>query len=148
MKKMFLKTNGRQGGPLMKIRKELTNEQGSATIEFLGMVPLILFIMMIFWQFLVAGYAVIISQSAVNEAAKTYATTSGDLNEANTAANEFINKAGGNLDFVKVEESYRNGNNFELTLHVNLDLIFIPDKYVGSLPKVSFKKSVSSRVMD
>jgi Flp pilus assembly protein TadG len=132
----------------MKIRKRLTNEQGSATVEFLAMMPLILLIMMIFWQFLVAGYAVIISQSALNEAAKTYAITSGDLGEANSMASEFINKAGGNLDFVRVEESYRNGNNFGLTLHVNLNLIFIPDKYVGKLPKVSFQKSVSGRVMD
>lgn len=133
---------------MMKLRKKLTNEQGSATIEFLAMVPLVLLIMMIFWQFLVAGYAVIISQSALNEAAKTYAITSGDLGEASSAASEFINKAGGNLDFVRVEESYRNGNNFGLTLHVNLNLIFIPDKYVGKLPKVSFQKSVSGRVMD
>ncbi|PWW17619.1 TadE-like protein [Cytobacillus oceanisediminis] len=132
----------------MKLRKKLTNEQGSATIEFLAMVPLVLLIMMIFWQFLVAGYAVIISQSALNEAAKTYAITSGDLGEASSAASEFINEAGGNLDFVRVEESYRNGNNFGLTLHVNLNLIFIPDKYVGKLPKVSFQKSVSGRVMD
>lgn len=132
----------------MKIRKKLANEEGSATIEFLAMVPLVLLIMMIFWQFLVAGYAVIISQSALNEAAKTYATSSGDIGQANSAASEFISKAGGNLDFVSVEESYRNGNNFGLTLHVNLELIFIPDKYVGSLPKVSFEKSVSGRVMD
>ena len=132
----------------MMIKKRLDNEQGSATIEFLGMVPLVLLIMMIFWQFLVAGYAVIISQSALNEAAKTYAITSGNISETNATASEFIDNAGGNLDFVRVEEAYRSGNNFKLTLHVNLDLVFIPEKYVGVLPKISFKKSVSGRVMD
>lgn len=133
---------------MKKIRKKLGNEQGSATIEFLAMVPLVLLIMMIFWQFLVAGYAVIISQSALNEAAKTYATSSGNLSQASNTARDFISEAGGNLDFVRVEESSRSGNNFRLTLHVNLDLIFIPERYVGRLPKISFEKSVSGRVMD
>ncbi|WP_210367932.1 TadE family protein [Bacillus sp. REN3] len=132
----------------MKRKERLDNEKGSATIEFLAMIPLVLLILMIFWQFLVAGYAVIISQSALNEAAKTYAVTSGNLSETSATASEFIDNAGGNLDFVRVEETYRSGNDFKLTLHVNLELIFIPEKYVEALPKVSFQKSVSGRVMD
>lgn len=129
------------------MKKKLQNERGSATIEFLAMVPLVLLIMMIFWQFLVAGYAVIISQSALNEAAKTYSVTDGSLSEANSTAKDFIQNAGGNLEFRNIADS-RNGNNFRLTLYVNLNLVFIPEKYVGKLPKISFSKEISGRVME
>lgn len=127
--------------------KKLKNERGSATIEFLAMVPLVLLLLMIFFQFLVAGYAVMVAQSAVNEAAKVYSTTS-NLSEANDAARDLIQSAGGNLDFKEVVPKSRDGNNFELTLNVDLNLIFIPEKYVGVLPKVSFNRSISGRVME
>ncbi len=54
----------------MDFKKVIRNERGVATIEFLAMLPLVFFIMMVFFQFLVAGYAIIIAQSAANEAAK------------------------------------------------------------------------------
>ncbi|MFT4415396.1 TadE/TadG family type IV pilus assembly protein [Fredinandcohnia humi] len=131
----------------MEVTKQLQNEEGSATIEFLAMVPLVFFIMMVFWQFLVAGYAVMVAQSAVNEVAKTYATTGGDYYETELVARELIDDAGGNLSFDSIVPT-RSGKNFELTLHVKLDLVFVPDKYVGSLPDIPFSRSINSRVMD
>jgi Flp pilus assembly protein TadG len=131
----------------VKIIKILRREEGSATIEFLAMVPLVFFIMMIFWQFLVAGYSAIVAQSAVNEAAKTYAVTN-NIDEASLAASNFIDDVGGNLEFVNLYESSRSGNNFGLTLNVNLELNFVPEKIVGVLPSVAFERSVSGRVMD
>lgn len=127
--------------------KKLKNERGSATIEFLAMVPLVLLILMIFVQFLVAGYAVMVAQSAVNEAAKVY-STSGDVSAAEIAASKVIDSAGGNLDFHGVNETGRNDNNFELTLNVDLKLMFIPEKYTGSMPNISFARSINGRVMD
>jgi Flp pilus assembly protein TadG len=127
--------------------KRLKNERGSATIEFLAMVPLVLLILMIFVQFLVAGYAVMVAQSAVNEAAKVY-STSGDLEAARGAASSVVENAGGNLTPPQVFESSRNGNNFELTLNVDLKLMFIPEKYTGSMPNISFARSINGRVMD
>ncbi|MDW2879571.1 MULTISPECIES: TadE/TadG family type IV pilus assembly protein [Bacillaceae] len=126
--------------------KKVRNERGSATIEFLAMVPLVLLILMIFIQFLVAGYAVMVAQSAVNEAAKVY-STSEDLDKANIAASDVLASAGGNLNFNGVVESSRENNNFELTLNVDLRLIFIPEKYTGSMPDISFAKSINGRVM-
>jgi len=131
----------------VKIIKVLRREEGSATIEFLAMVPLVFFIMMIFWQFLVAGYSAIVAQSAVNEAAKTYAVTN-NIAEASLAASNFIDDVGGNLEFVNLYESSRSGNNFGLTLNVNLELNFVPEKIVGVLPPVAFERSVNGRVMD
>ncbi|MCA1042487.1 pilus assembly protein [Bacillus infantis] len=127
--------------------KKLKSERGSATIEFLAMVPLVLLILMIFVQFLVAGYAVMVAQSAVNEAAKVY-STSGDMGEANIAASTVLSNAGGNLNFNGVAKSGGDGKNFTLTLNVDLRLIFIPEKYTGSMPNISFARSINGRVMD
>lgn len=131
-----------------QMKKKINNEDGSATIEFLAMVPLVFLIMMILWQFLVAGYAVIVAQSALNEAAKTYAVTE-DIGEATSSANNLVNKAGGNIEILSPLDPVNNGNNhFTLRMHVNLDLIFIPDSIAGYIPKVSFTREISGRVME
>lgn len=129
------------------MKGKLQNERGSATIEFIGMVPLVLLIMLILWQFLVAGYAVMVSQSAVNEAAKTYSVTDGSITEAIVAAKSVIDHAGGNLEFQSINAA-RNGNNFELTMYVKFNLIFVPDSIVGSLPPITFPRTINGRVME
>lgn len=132
-------------GLVMGFRKVVKNERGVATIEFLAMLPLVFFIMMVFFQFLVAGYAIIIAQSAANEAAKTYSVTS-SIDEAKKAAEKVVETAGDNLEFKKVETD--GGNNFEMTVFVDMNLIFVPEKYAGKLPKITFSKSISGRVMN
>lgn len=42
------------------------NQRGSAAIEFIGMVPLLLARRLIIWQFFVAGFAVYSAQTAAN----------------------------------------------------------------------------------
>lgn len=128
------------------MKDKLQNERGSATIEFIGMVPLVLLIMLILWQFLVAGYAVMVSQSAVNEAAKTYSVTDGSITEAIDAAKSVINLAGGNLEFKSLEETKRDGNNFELTMYVKFKLMFLPDNITGEVPP--FPRTINGRVME
>ncbi|MEK5037265.1 TadE/TadG family type IV pilus assembly protein [Sporosarcina sp. FSL K6-3457] len=129
----------------MKFRKVFRNERGVATIEFLAMLPLVFFIMMVFFQFLVAGYAIIIAQSAANEAAKTYAVTS-SIREAESAAEKVVDTAGDNLEFKKIEMD--GGSDFELTVFVDMNLIFVPEKWTGKLPEITFSKSISGRVMN
>lgn len=129
------------------MRKKINNEEGSATIEFLGMVPLVLLIAMILWQFLVAGYAVIVTQSALNEAAKTYSVTANE-GEARAAAQDLINKAGGNLELRHVNPIPGAGNDFTMQIAVYFRVEFIPKKIVGSLPKVGFTRELSGRVME
>ena len=129
----------------MGFRKVIRNERGVATIEFLAMLPLVFFIMMVFFQFLVAGYAIIIAQSAANEAAKTYAVTS-SITEAESAAEKVVDTAGDNLEFKKIEMD--GGSDFELTVFVDMNLIFVPEKWTGKLPEITFSKSISGRVMN
>lgn len=57
----------------MRLKKIVSNEKGSVTVEFIAILPFVFLIMLICWQFLVGVYGVIISQSAANEAAKVYA---------------------------------------------------------------------------
>ncbi len=130
-----------------QMKKKINNEDGSATIEFLAMVPLVFLIMMILWQFLVAGYAAIIAQSALNEAAKTYAVTE-DITDATSSARNLVNKAGGNIQIMDLDPMNNGNNHFTLRMHVNLDLVFIPDSIAGYIPKVSFTREISGRVME
>ncbi|MGE8207124.1 TadE/TadG family type IV pilus assembly protein [Heyndrickxia sp. NPDC080065] len=131
----------------------IKNEQGSATIEFLSMVPLVLLVMLLFWQFLVAGYAVIITQSAANEAAKVYSAA--DVNSspasakaaAEEAARKVINHSGKNLEFENLSTNLT-GRDFTMTVKVNMNLLFIPKDIVGTLSQVTFSKSINGRVMD
>ena len=61
----------RKGGKHLNERvKERLDERGSSTIEFLGMIPLVFLVIMIAWQFIAGAHAVILAESAANEAAK------------------------------------------------------------------------------
>lgn len=129
----------------MKGKAILNDERGSATIEFLSMVPLVLLMMLIFWQFLVAGYAVIVTQSAANEAAKVYSVTK-DSAEAENAARKVINNAGNNLSLRSAAPS---GNKkFTITVNVDMHLLFLPKKWAGYLPPINFSRTISGRVME
>lgn len=129
------------------------NEKGSATIEFLSMVPLVLLIMLIFWQFLVAGYAVIITQTAANEAAKVYSVSEVETDpvsareDAEKAAKKVISNSGKNLEFQDLSTN-RTGRDFTMTVKVNMNLLFIPEDIVGKLSQVTFSKSINGRVME
>lgn len=130
------------------MKKLLKNERGSAIIEFISMVPLVLLLMMILWQFLVAGYAVIITQSAANEAAKTYSVTK-DRMEANAAAEKIVQNAkatlklNGNVNIVDL-----NSRDFKATVTVDLSLKFLPKKILGILPPLTFDKSINGRTVE
>ncbi|MEJ9280008.1 pilus assembly protein [Ureibacillus thermosphaericus] len=127
--------------------KYVKNEKGSALIEFLGMLPFVFLILLIFLQFLVAGYALFVSQSAVNEAAKTYAIT-GDIEEARLSAQEFIDNTGGNIEFDSMPDPIRNNKNFELTLNIKFKFIFLPEKLFGEVPPIIISRTISGRVME
>lgn len=131
------------------LKKWIKNERGSATIEFLSMIPLILLVMLIFGQFLVAGYAVIITQSAANEAAKRYSVTE-SKEEAIEAANKVISTSGNNLKLrPEFEMINRNpeSRDFTATVTVDMTLQFLPKKILGILPPITFKKEISGKVL-
>ncbi|MGE7271284.1 TadE/TadG family type IV pilus assembly protein [Brevibacillus panacihumi] len=106
----------------------LQNEKGSVTVEFIGILPFVFLILLILWQFLTGVYAVIIAQSAANEAAKVYSIT-GNSSEARKAAREIVNSAGGGISYNESNSSisHEGANLFVARIGVNLDLFFIPE---------------------
>ena len=83
---------------MMNSKKYIKNEEGSATIEFLGILPFILLVLVIMWQLIVTIHAVILVQSAANEAGKVYSLTK-DSSVASAAASDIISAGGSYLSF-------------------------------------------------
>ncbi|MGN7402173.1 TadE family protein [Cytobacillus praedii] len=130
------------------MKKLLKNERGSAIIEFISMVPLVLLLMMILWQFLVAGYAVIITQSAANEAAKNYSVTKNPM-EANAAAEKIVQNAKGILKLNgNVNIQNLSSRDFKATVTVDMSLKFLPKDFLGILPPLTFDKSINGRTVE
>lgn len=61
------------------------SKKGSATLEFLSILPLVVLMCLLVWQFVVAGVAVMDSQSLVSEAVR-YASTTHNEKEAKKQA--------------------------------------------------------------
>ena len=127
------------------LKKRLNNEKGSASIEFLGMVPLLLLLFVMLWQFLVVGYALIVTQSAVNEGAKVYAVTEDPL-EASAKARHIMDKVGRSIrQTVPLTVNYSGGSpDFTAVLQTEVELVFLPADMRKGLPAIPIKKDPSA----
>lgn len=67
------------------MRNHIRSGKGSATLEFLAILPLVMLMCLLVWQFIVAGMAVMDTQSLVSEAVR-YASTSHDEKKAKKLA--------------------------------------------------------------
>lgn len=56
-------------------KKWFKNEDGSLSIEFMGIFPFFLILFLIFFQILGSGYSLLLAQKAVHESAKVYSLT-------------------------------------------------------------------------
>ena len=54
-------------------RKHVGCERGAELIEYIGMVPLLLTVGLIIWQFMLAGHTMLITASAAREGARAFA---------------------------------------------------------------------------
>jgi TadE-like protein len=133
---------------MYRIPKKLKSEEGSAAIEFLGMVPLVLLLMVALWQFFVGAYAFIVTQSAANEAAKVYAMTE-DTAEATSAAQEVVSVAGDSILFNASRTSISSSSDRQFSANVGVDfeLSFLKKLFKGNTPKIPLDAEVSSRVI-
>ncbi|WP_419878339.1 TadE/TadG family type IV pilus assembly protein [Brevibacillus centrosporus] len=136
---------------MRKLRAKLKDERGSVTVEFIGILPFVFLILLILWQFLTGVYAVIIAQSAANEAAKVYAIT-GNSGEALDAAQHIVGRAGGGIAYNGGESSISgDGSYFTARVGVNLDLFFLPDFIKDNMSEedrvISFSRELRGRVI-
>ncbi|MGP4071118.1 TadE/TadG family type IV pilus assembly protein [Piscibacillus sp. B03] len=126
--------------------KKIKSEEGSATIEFLGIVPLAFILLAIMIQFIVSVHGVIVAQSAANEYAKVYSVTEND-SEARAAAKSI-------LDSTSYLSGSISGTNtasreFSTTVNASIQLIFLPDQIFGTqTPTINFTTEAHSRVIE
>ncbi|WP_035298876.1 TadE/TadG family type IV pilus assembly protein [Brevibacillus thermoruber] len=137
----------------MRLKRIISSEKGSVTIEFIGILPLFFLIMLICWQFLIGVYGVIVAQSAANEAAKVYAITQNE-GDALAAAEHVLHSAGGGVGY-NSGESYVKGPDsdgyFTVTVGANLDIVFLPDFIRDNMDEsdrvITFERNITSRVV-
>ncbi len=130
----------------IKIPNEIKNEKGSSTIEFLGILPLILVVVMIAWQLIVSVQAVVVAQSAANEAAKVYSITE-NSSEASQAAQNIVAAGGSYLTFNGA--SGMTQKDFTANVSVSIDLVFIPKKIMpgNATPSISYTSKATGKVI-
>lgn len=127
------------------MKRKIKNEEGSATIEFLGMVPLVFSVMMIAWQFIAGFHGLMIAESAASEAAKVYSVTA-DVGEATNAAQNIVDAGGSYISFAGAPIS--GSNNFTASVSVNIDFVFLPaSMFAGGKPTFSYTADTSGKVI-
>jgi Flp pilus assembly protein TadG len=131
---------------MRSIIEKLKNEKGSSTIEFLGILPLILLVVMIAWQLIVSVQAVVVAQSAVNEAAKVYSITE-NSSEASQAARNIVDAGGSYLTFNGA--SGMTQKDFTANVSVSIDLVFLPKKIMpgNATPSISYTSKATGKVI-
>lgn len=128
------------------IKKVKKNEEGSATIEFLGILPLAFLLLMIIWQFIVGINGVLITQSAANEYANVYSITKNQA-EATQAANKILNSTGDYLHTVSIGGS--GSKEFKAHVSVNIEFVFLPDSVFGNAsPLIPYTSTAYGRVIE
>ncbi|GAB3047732.1 TadE/TadG family type IV pilus assembly protein [Virgibacillus ainsalahensis] len=130
---------------MIKWRKKLRSEEGSATIEFLGVVPLALLLLMILIQFIVGINGVLVTQSAANEYANVYSITK-NHGEAQQAANKVLSSTGNYLQLQSISAPSAGAKEFETTVSVRLQMVFLPD--FVSAPSIPFSSTAYGRVIE
>lgn len=130
---------------VVAMKRKIKNEEGSATIEFLGMVPLVFSVMMIAWQFIAGFHGLMIAESAASEAAKVYSVTA-DVGEATNAAQNIVDAGGSYISFAGAPIS--GSNNFTASVSVNIDFVFLPaSMFAGGKPTFSYTADTSGKVI-
>ncbi len=111
------------------LKRRFKNEDGSATIEFIGILPLALLLLMIIWQFIVGINGVLVTQSAANEYAKVYSITQ-NAGEASAAANNILSTTGNYLQSQGVSGSSLGSKEFTAEANVEIRLVFCQANYL------------------
>ncbi|WP_010098593.1 TadE/TadG family type IV pilus assembly protein [Ornithinibacillus scapharcae] len=131
----------------MKWLDKFKSERGSATLEFIGIVPLAFLLLAIIIQFVVIVNAALITQSAANEAASVYSVTKSE-SEATNAANKILNATG---DYLSGSASIAatGEKDFDATVNVQIDLFLLPESIGGYIiPLLPYSATASGRVIE
>ncbi|SET34353.1 TadE-like protein [Oceanobacillus limi] len=131
------------------LNKVTKDEQGSATIEFLGIIPVALLLLVVLWQFILGIHGVVVTQSAVNEYASVYSITK-DKDEARAAAQKILDTTGDHLSFSSyVTEPSSSDKEFTIEIAANINLVVLPvNLFGGTTPSIDYHATTYSRVIE
>ncbi|WP_280771162.1 TadE/TadG family type IV pilus assembly protein [Salipaludibacillus daqingensis] len=128
------------------LKRYLQKQNGSMTIEFIGVLPYFFLIFVLLWQVVASGIAVVTTQNALNEASKTYSLTE-NYTEAQAVASDII----GNSDIVSMHsfniDPGINSNEYDLEIEIVHGLIFIPEIWRENT-SINFSHSTSGRLLE
>ncbi|WP_167578720.1 TadE family protein [Jeotgalibacillus proteolyticus] len=128
-----------------KQKKHVLDERGSATIEFIGIVPLVFFVLLFVWQLIAGAHGLILAHSAVNEAAKVYSVTA-EAGEASQAAESIIQAGGSHVSFGGAPIS--GTDQFTASVTIRIDMVFLPSAFFpGGKPTVSYTADTTGKVI-
>ena len=127
-----------------RVNRLLKSEKGSISLEFLGVLPFLFLFMLLLWQAVASGVAIIRTQSATNEATRVYATTHDQLKAENKAKD--IIGSGSIMTYKGLEiiQDY-NDDDFKTTVDVDLSLVFIPKQWRGDKTAIPFQMSATGK---
>jgi len=126
------------------LKKWKKNEEGSATIEFIGMIPLVFLVLVIVWQLIVSAHAVMVAQSAANEYAKVLSVTQ-NQGEAEQAGRKITETAGA---LHSTSFSVSGDKEFSVSVNSNIALVFLPAEIFGSRLSIPVSTDASGRVIE
>ncbi|WP_163102950.1 pilus assembly protein [Peribacillus alkalitolerans] len=126
------------------MRKAFKNEEGSVSLEFLGILPFYFMFFLLLWQVVASGYAVLSAKTALNDAAKTFASTN-DTVEAELIAKEAIGSSSV-ISYEGLRVTPGADGRFTMTLESEHFLIFVPPQWKDKT-SVSLSMDAVGRVL-
>jgi hypothetical protein len=127
--------------------RKLNNERGAISIEFLGILPFFFLFFLLLWQVVGTGYAVFTAKTAVNDAAKVYATTNDEWKAIEAAKDSIGSSPVLEYKDLKIPEYSSATGKFKLVLYTNHRIEFIPEKW-RDFSTIEFEQEVYGKVLN
>lgn len=115
---------------MKKNKYKKISRKGSATVEFVIILPLVLLLCLVIWQAAVAGLAIFNSQEAIQEAVRIAAVSEDEERAKKKAYDTFSNTKYYKMKNVKVKIKKQT---VKVSAQVEIDLIFIEGKTITYL---------------
>src|SRR5699024_204669 len=120
------------------------NEDGSLSIEFMGLLPFVLILFLVLWQLIGTGSSLLMAQKAISESAKVYSITE-DRGEAENAVREIIGDSS-SLDYSQFNIVEEGDGYFRVKFIGNYKAVFLPlewqEKYAFEVPHQSYSRVI------
>lgn len=116
------------------------NEQGSLSIEFIGLLPFVIILFLIIWQLIGTGTSLLMAQKAVNESAKVYSITK-DTSDAERAVRNIIG-SNSSMNYTNFSVQYEGDKYFNVKFDANYKIVFLPERWrkTFTIPHKSYSR--------